>query len=92
VGGKLKPVGNTVNVATATWTNTIGDPELSVVWTDPDFDPSVRAFYYARVVEIPTPRWTAYDAARFGVKMSPEVPMTVQERAWASPIWYTPGN
>jgi len=91
-GGKLAPVGNTVDVATATWTNTIGDPELSVVWTDPDFDPAVRAFYYARVVEIPTPRWTAYDAARFGVKMPPEVPMTVQERAWASPIWYTPAN
>jgi hypothetical protein len=89
-GGKLAPVGNTVDVATATWTNTIGDPELSAVWTDPDFDPSVRAFYYARVVEIPTPRWTAYDAARFGIKMAPEVPMTVQERAWASPIWYTP--
>ena len=92
VKGKLAPVGNTVDVANATWTNTIGDPELAAVWTDPDFDPSVRAFYYARVVEIPTPRWTAYDAARFGIKMSPEVPMTVQERAWASPIWYTPGQ
>jgi hypothetical protein len=90
VRGKLAPVGNTVDVATATWTDTIGDPSLATVWTDPDFDPSVRAFYYARVIEIPTPRWTAYDAARFGVKMSPEVPMTVQERAWASPIWYTP--
>ena len=90
--GKLAPVGNTVDVATATWTNTIGDPELSAVWTDPDFDPSVRAFYYARVIEIPTPRWTAYDAARFGIKMPPEVPMTVQERAWASPIWYTPAK
>jgi hypothetical protein len=92
VKGKLAPVGNTVDVANATWTNTIGDPELATVWTDPDFDPSVRAFYYARVVEIPTPRWTAYDAARFGIKMSPEVPMTVQERAWASPIWYTPAH
>jgi hypothetical protein len=92
VGGKLAPVGNTVDVATATWTNTIGDPELSTVWTDPDFDPTVRAFYYARVVEIPTPRWTAYDAARFGIKLPPEVPMTVQERAWASPIWYTPAK
>ena len=91
-GGKLTPVGSTVDIATATWTNTIGDPELSAVWTDPDFDPAVRAFYYARVIEIPTPRWTAYDAARFGVKMPPEVPMTVQERAWASPIWYTPGR
>jgi len=75
-GGKLAPVGNTVDVATATWTNTIGDPELSAVWTDPDFDPTVRAFYYARVVEIPTPRWTCYDAVRFGIKMPPEVPMT----------------
>ena len=92
VKGKLAPVGNTVDVANATWTNTIGDPELATVWTDPDFDPSVRAFYYARVVEIPTPRWTAYDAARFGIKMPPEVPMTVQERAWASPIWYTPAH
>jgi hypothetical protein len=91
-GGKLAPVGNTVDVATATWTNTIGDPELSAVWTDPDFDPSVRAFYYARVIEIPTPRWTCYDAVRFGIKMPPEVPMTVQERAWASPIWYSPGR
>ena len=74
-GGKLAPVGNTVDVATATWKNTIGDPELAAVWTDPDFDPSVRAFYYARVIEIPTPRWTAYDAVRFGIKMPPEVPM-----------------
>src|SRR5204862_297078 len=63
VNGKLTPVGNTVDVATATWTNTIGDPELVAVWRDPDFDPSVRAVYYARVLEIPTPRWTAYDAA-----------------------------
>ena len=88
--GKLAPVGSTVDVSTATWTNTIGDPELSAVWTDPDFDKSVRALYYARVIEIPTPRWTCYDAVRFGVKVAPEVPMTVQERAWASPIWYTP--
>jgi hypothetical protein len=90
VNGKLPPVGNTVDVATATWTNTIGDPELGAVWKDPDFDPSQRAFYYARAIEIPTPRWTAYDQVRFGVKMSPEVPMTQQERAWSSPIWYTP--
>jgi hypothetical protein len=90
--GKLAAVGNTVDAASATWTNTIGDPELSTVWTDPDFDPAQRAFYYARVIEIPTPRWTAYDAARFGVTMPPEVPMTVQERAWSSPIWYTPAK
>jgi Protein of unknown function (DUF3604) len=90
--GKLAPVGNTVDVKNATWTNTIGDPELAAVWTDPDFDPSMRAFYYARVIEIPTPRWTAYDAMRFGITMSPDVPMTLQERAWASPIWYAPAK
>ncbi len=67
--GKLPPVGNTVDVPNATWTNTIGDPELITVWTDPDFDPALRAFYYVRVLEIPTPRWTAYDAERFGVQM-----------------------
>ncbi|MGI9326087.1 MAG: DUF3604 domain-containing protein, partial [Pseudomonadales bacterium] len=64
--------------------------ELGVVWTDPDFDASRKAFYYARVMEIPTPRWTAYDAFRFGIEMPPEVPMTTQERAYTSPIWYTP--
>jgi hypothetical protein len=79
-----------VDVPSATWTNTIGDPELAAVWKDPDFDPGVRAFYYARVIEIPTPRWTDYDTARFNIKMSPDVPMTQQERAWTSPIWYTP--
>jgi hypothetical protein len=88
--GKLPPVGNTVDVANATWTNTIGAPELITVWTDPDFDPSLRAFYYARVLEIPTPRWTAYDAKRFGTKPLPETRMTVIERAYTSPIWYTP--
>jgi hypothetical protein len=90
--GKLAPVGSTVDVANAVWTNTIGDPELIAVWRDPGFDPKQRAFYYARVIEIPTPRWTAYDARAFGVKMPPEVRMTVQERAYTSPIWYTPGN
>ena len=90
VNGKLTPVGNTVDVARATWTNTIGDPELIGVWTDPEFDPAVRAFYYVRVLEIPTPRWTAYDAAYFKVKMGPDVQMTTQERAYTSPIWYTP--
>jgi len=88
--GKLAPVGNTVDVARATWTNTIGDPELITVWEDPDFDPDQRAFYYARVIEIPTPRWTAYDQLRYGITMSDEVPMTTQERAYTSPIWYTP--
>jgi len=88
--GKVPAVGNTVDVPNATWTNTIGDPELLAVWEDPDFDPSVDAFYYARVIEIPTPRWTAYDAKRYNQNMPPEVPMTLQERAYTSPIWYTP--
>jgi hypothetical protein len=88
--GKLPPVGNTVDVKKATWTNTIGDPELITVWKDPDFDPSQSAFYYARVIEIPTPRWTAHDALRFGLDLPDEVPMTTQERAYTSPIWYTP--
>ena len=68
--GKVPPVGSTVDVANATWTNTIGAPELIAVWTDPDFDPAQRAFYYGRVLEIPTPRWTAYDAKYFGVKIA----------------------
>ena len=88
--GKLPPVGDTVDVARATYTNTIGAAELAAVWKDPDFKPGQRAFYYARVIEIPTPRWTAYDQVRFGVKMSAEVPMKQQERAWTSPIWYSP--
>jgi hypothetical protein len=90
VGGKLTPVGNTVDVARATWTNSIGAPELIGVWKDPEFDPTLRAFYYLRVLEIPTPRWTAYDAAYFKVKMDPNVPMVTQERAFTSPIWYSP--
>jgi len=88
--GKLPPVGNTVDVTQATWTNTIGDPELITVWNDPDFDPDLRAFYYARVIEIPTPRWTAYDAKRYGITMDPDIPMTTTERAYTSPIWYAP--
>jgi hypothetical protein len=88
--GKLPPVGNTVNVARATWKNSIGSPELIGTWKDPDFNASQAAFYYARVIEIPTPRWTAYEALRFNVKMPPEVPMTTQERAYTSPIWYSP--
>jgi hypothetical protein len=90
--GKLPAVGNTVDVVEANWTNTIGDPELIMVWTDPDFDPSLRAFYYARVLEILTPRWTAYDAVRFGLTLPPEIPLVHQERAYTSPIWYTPGT
>jgi len=88
--GKLPLVGNTVDVANATWTNTIGSPELITVWTDPEFDPKVSAAYYARVLEIPTPRWTAYEAKRFGIKMKKEIPMVNVERAITSPIWYTP--
>jgi hypothetical protein len=88
--GKLPAVGNTVDVYNASWTNTIGAPELIAVWTDPDFDAKQSAFYYARVIEIPTPRWTAYEAKRFGVEMPDDVPMVTQERAYTSPIWYTP--
>jgi hypothetical protein len=88
--GKVPLVGSTVDLANATWTNTIGAPELITVWKDPKFDPKQRAFYYARVIEIPTPRWTAYDAKRYGVKPLPGTQMTVTERAYTSPIWYTP--
>ena len=90
--GTLPPVGNTVDVANATWSNSIGAPELITVWKDPEFDPTLRAVYYARVIEIPTPRWTAYEAKRYGVTMPSEVPMITQERAYTSPIWYTPGS
>ncbi|HEY7765064.1 MAG TPA: DUF3604 domain-containing protein [Aestuariivirgaceae bacterium] len=88
--GKVPPVGHTVDVKNATWSNSIGAPELIAVWEDPDFDPDQRAFYYARVIEIPTPRWTAYEAKRFNIEMSDGVPMMTQERAYTSPIWYTP--
>jgi hypothetical protein len=88
--GKLPPVGNTVDLATATWTNTIGAVELIKVWEDPEFDPELPAVYYARVLEIPTPRWTAYEEARFGVDFGDDVELTTQERAYTSPIWYTP--
>jgi hypothetical protein len=84
------PVGDTVDVANASYLNTIGDAELRATWTDPDFDPEVRAFYYARVLEIPTPTWQAYDAKRFGIEMPDTVQMKGQERAYTSPIWYTP--
>jgi hypothetical protein len=88
--GKLPSVGSTVDISNATWTNTIGAPELIATWTDPDFDPALKAFYYARVLEIPTPRWTAYDAKRFAVSAPEGATMTVTERAYTSPIWYTP--
>jgi Protein of unknown function (DUF3604) len=88
--GKLTPVGDTVNLARATYTNNIGAPELMTVWTDPEFNPRVKAFYYVRVLEIPTPTWPAYDAVRFKVKMPVQVRLKAQERAYTSPIWYTP--
>ena len=88
--GKLPPVGNTVDAETANFTNTIGASELGTVWTDPDFDPQQHAFYYARVIEIPTPRWSTIEAFRFGIPIPEGAPVTTQERAYTSPIWYTP--
>ena len=90
--GKLPPVGNTVDAASASWTNTIGAAELGTVWTDPDFDPKQRAFYYVRVLEIPTPRWSTYDAFRLGAELPEDAPVSTQERAYTSPIWYSPGR
>ena len=83
-------VGNSVNVEKATYTNTIGAALFSSYWTDPNFDPAENAFYYVRVLEIPTPRWTTYDAAFFDIKRPDIVPATIQDRAYTSPIWYTP--
>jgi hypothetical protein len=88
--GKLPPVGNTVDIEAANWTNTIGASELATVWTDPEFDPAQSAFYYARVIEIPTPRWVLYDRLRFGIELPEDAELTHQERAYTSPIWYTP--
>jgi len=89
--GRCKtPVGDTVDLKNATWSNTIGDTELVRVWKDPDFDASLRAFYYVRVIEIPTPRWTAYDAKYYGVSLDKNDSGKHQERAYTSPIWYTP--
>ena len=88
--GRLPPVGNTVDLATATYRNTIGSGELAAVWEDPEFDPQQRALYYVRVLEIPTPRWTTFDAVRAGLPLLDNVPPTVQERAWSSPVWYQP--
>lgn len=89
-GGKLTPVGDTVDTAKASYTNGIGAPELRTVWSDPEFDASVRAFYYIRVIEIPTPRWVLFDAIRYGAKLLPETELKSQERAYTSPIWYNP--
>jgi hypothetical protein len=88
--GKLTAVGNTVDVKNASYTNTIGATELKKVWKDPDFDPTLNAFYYARVIQIPTPRWSTYDAKKLGVAPPTTVPSSIQERTWTSPIWYTP--
>ncbi len=90
--GKLPPVGNTVDIANANWTNTIGASELATVWSDPDFDPALHAFYYARVIEIPTPRWVVYDAFRYGIEIPEEAETIHQERAYTSPIWYSPAS
>ena len=88
--GQLPAVGNSVNMATATYTNDIGAVSLQTMWTDPEFNAEVSAFYYLRVLEIPTPRWTTYDAVALGVPLPSGVPPTIQERAWSSPIWYKP--
>lgn len=91
-GRARQPVGNTVDIEKATFTNTIGDALLTAYWEDPDFDASESAFYYVRVLEIPTPRWTTYDAAFYNIKRPDNVPATIQDRAYTSPIWYTPDN
>ncbi|MCJ7755306.1 MAG: DUF3604 domain-containing protein, partial [Thermoanaerobaculales bacterium] len=90
--GKLPAVGNTVDVASASWTNTIGEAELAAVWTDPDFDASRPSFYYVRVLEIPTPPWYVYDAFRYSIAIPAGAPTSQQERAYTSPIWYTPAG
>ena len=93
-GGKVPAVGDTVDRAKATYRNTIGAAELRATWTDPDFTPGQRAFYYVRVLEIPTPRWPLYDAVRFGFKLTPEAmaDAVAQERAYSSPVWIGPAE
>jgi hypothetical protein len=89
-GRCMTPVANTVDIPNATYTNTIGAPFLSSYWQDPAFDAAQSAFYYIRVIQIPSPRWTAYDQKRYHIKMPDYVPMTVTDRAYTSPLWYTP--
>ena len=89
-GGKLTPVGDTVDIAKASYTNSIGAPELRSVWRDPEFNAAQRAFYYVRVLEIPTPRWVLFDALRYGAKLPADAELKSQERAYTSPIWYNP--
>jgi hypothetical protein len=89
--GKLPVVGNTVDLTTALYTNDIGAPELMGSWRDQEFDPARHAFYYARVLEIPTPRWSTYEAVRNNLPLMEDVPAIIQERAWSSPVWHTPG-
>jgi hypothetical protein len=88
--GSVPPLKSTADVANATYLNSIGAAQLSAYWQDPDFDPEQRAFYYARVIEIPTPRWSAYDAVRLGKTLNSADPKIVQDRAYSSPIWYSP--
>ena len=89
--GKVPAVGNTINMQTLEYTNTIGAVELKGKWTDPQFDPNLNAFYYVRVLEIPTPRWSLFDAKKLGIPHPPDLKKTLQERAYTSPIWYSPG-
>jgi hypothetical protein len=90
--GKASTVGNTVDLKTGKYANSIGAPELKTIWTDPEFDPATPAVYYARVLEIPTPRWSTLLAIREGVAPPAGAPATIQERGWTSPIWYTPAR
>lgn len=90
IGGKVPAVGSTVDTATASYANSIGAPTLSAVWSDPQFDPQQRAFYYVRVLEIPTPNWVNFDVVRFKLKLDPAIPRIQQERGYTSPIWYNP--
>lgn len=90
--GKIPSIGSSVNLADATWDNSIGASQLKAVWTDPDFDTSLESFYYVRVIEIPIPRWTLYDKLRYGAELTDDIPLITTQRAYTSPIWYTPGE